>query len=394
MKKFYNKDIMYPNSSQISTKNILDDDIPYDINGHQKIDNTNKQLDELIRIREIQKKQLENRSDSSVYAIQELNPVFANGLSNSDNLECRSNYQHIRKYTWDGYWPFIGTSIDNPRLEISNVYNTFNGVLTQKWANIIETPTINNFVHKNLLNLCVVTGVDKFDFNLHIENQVNSGPPTFFDINPNSTVTPLNLNQYVIIKDPDFSLYGTNVMGIVDYYNSNKSLYNQFIQDVDDTKLCKNLFLSTQLFTIHINQICTNVKLKIYHNTNDGENIFNIKIKSNAHIDVKETIIAVNIIPVSSDDIIDDIFIMRRTIYIGDQYFMTYSTYINDITSAQQIATISDYFTDVRQIPIQLATMILFGANVPLIDLDTIVPSTDHERMLVRLYKDILKKIS
>ena len=71
---------------------------------------------------------------------------------------------------------------------------------------------------------------------------------------------------------------------------------------------------------------------------------------------------------------------------------MTYATYVNDVSAAQQLGLVPGYTSDARQVPLQLASMLLFNPSAPLADLDTIVGTTDNERVFIRLYREILRR--
>lgn len=303
-------------------------------------------------------------------------------------------YTHIN--IWDAYWPLIGSGDTDPGLAIELNYLTFNCMLAKKWNVILQTPHVTFFPLKELFKFCLDTGPSIFDFNLKIENIPNSDSPTIIDINPKSTTYPLLLNQFILIKDinikvPDPGTSPTNIMAVIGYYNTNNLYFNQFNSTTDNFDTVKNLFFSTQFFFVHINQIKDEVKLIISHDTMTGENLFKISIETHSNIEIKETIIPLIIDPISSGDI-SQMVILQRTIYVNGKYFMTYATFKDDISVARQIGIAPDYVTDARQAPLQLATMLLFGAVVPIIDLNSVIGNTDQEKLFIRLYKEILLK--
>jgi len=268
--------------------------------------------------------------------------------------------------------------------------------MIEKWRTILPTPTTSVFPIKDVLKFSLVTGCDNFVFDLKIENIPSTGYPVAVNINPKSTTLPFNLNQFIIIKDPNITVTTlgtspTDILAVIAYYNSNQLNLNQFTHSTDSVESVKNIFMSTQLFCVHINQI-QDVKLTMTHNTSIAENLFKILIETSSKVEVKEILI-----PVIVNHDIDaendlDIVILSRTVYINGKYFMTYATYINDIASAQQLPNITNFLSDLRQSPIQLATMLLFDAKAPLMNLDNVVGMSDHQRMLLRLFREILKK--
>ncbi len=114
-------------------------------------------------------------------------------------------------------------------------------------------------------------------------------------------------------------------------------------------------------------------------------------METDARVEIKETIIPVIFNKEYECDEQPEITILQRTVYINGSYFMTYATYINDIYSACMLGIVPQNTPNICQIPLQLATMLLFGAVAPLPNLDCIIPTTEQERMIIKLYKDILK---
>jgi len=190
----------------------------------------------------------------------------------------------------------------------------------------------------------------------------------------------------MVITDPLTS--PTNVLAAISYYQTNELYLNQFSRTFDSFGTIKNLFLSTQICMIHVNQIKYSVDLSISYNTAVGENLFRIDIDTNHRVEIKECIIPLTIKTSSCCDEHTEISILQRTIYIEGIYFMTYAIYINDVLAATKL----DTDTDPRQVPLQLATMILFAPVIPIINLDIVIPTTEQERMLVKLYKEVLKQ--
>ncbi|XWV25939.1 putative orfan [Tupanvirus soda lake] len=409
----------------------------------QKVIKTTKQLEELLRERESEKNRLENISrqkkifrngefitvsvdsdtDSSTRKklkdistdrnnnyiqpkIQYFNTVKTDshayhdpytipfsGMPSSMPIKEQCGYT----YVWDAYWPFIGSGETDQKLDIEVDYITFNGVMIEKWRTTLPTPTTSIFPIKDVFKFSLVTGCDNFDFDLKLENIPSTGSPVAVNINPKSTTLPFNLNQFIIIKDPNITVTTpgtspTDILAVIAYYNSNQLNLNQFTHSTDSVEPVKNIFMSTQLFCVHINQIQEDIKLTMTHNTSIGENLFKVFIETSSKVEIKETLV-----PVINDQYIDtdndlDIVILSRTVYVNGKYFMTYATYINDIASAQQLPNITNFLSDLRQTPIQLATMLLFDAKTPLANLDNVVGMSDHQRMILRLYREILKK--
>lgn len=335
-----------------------------------------------------------NAPKNDSYVNFETNNIPFNGYGYIyEKIEKHCSYTNI----WDAYWPFIGSGDYNPQLIYELDYVSFNGILIEKWNTNLQTPTATFFPIKDILRLNLHTGCDMFDFDFKFENIPATGNSTVININPKSTILPFHLNQFVLIKDPNIAVTEpgvspSNILAAIGYYNSSEMYLNQFTATTDGFGTTKNLFMSTQLFFIHINQIEKEVNLTISHNTGIGENLFKVHIETNARVEIKEILIPVNVIPLSSGDNPLEITIMQRTIYIDEKYFMTYAHYVNDISNASMIGIVPGYTTDTRQTPLQLATMLLFGAIVPVIDLNTVVATTDHERIFVRLYREILEK--
>lgn len=294
---------------------------------------------------------------------------------------------------WEGYWPFSGSGEIDPGLDYQLNYNSFNNNLLEKWNTSVPTPQTNIFPVKDLFKFSLFTNKCVFDFNYQFQNLPLEGDEAIvLNINPNSVSTPFNSNQFIFIKDPNINVTNpgvspTNVLAVMAYYNSDELYVNQFTNSVDNFDSISNLLISTQVFAMHISQTSDPVDLKVAHSTNTGENLFEIIIETNGKIEIKETII-----PVAIDEPWN-ITILVRTVYINGKYFMTYAVYDNDIAHAIELGDTSlGYTIDSRQVPIQLVTMLLFGATTPIVDLGTTTGLTEHERMLIRLFKDFLQK--
>lgn len=390
MKNIKPIDICISNIKNINTGEELSNNISI-----ESVDMTGKRLEELIRAREVEKnkkemnmsknkhKNISNDKLGDIKNIQINNDIKSRYLS---EVKCSSKKTDYN-YTWDAYWPLIGSGSDNPRLEFILNYITYNGRVGKKWTTTLPTPITDFFPAKELLNININNGSNIFDFNIHFENIPASENSVIIDINPKSTTFPFNLNQYILIKDPNIisDKKNTNIMGVIAQYNTNKIYHNQFTGTFNNINIIKNILFSSQLFFIHINQISEIVNLSIVHNTSIGENLFKILIKTNSKVEIKEIPISMTL---CTDNDSFDVNILQKIIYINEKYFMTYATYINDISSAIKIA---DYINDPGKTPIQLVTMLLFNVNGSMVDLNTIVPNTEHERILTRLYKDILK---
>jgi len=278
-------------------------------------------------------------------------------------------------------------------LEYEVDYITFNGLLIQKWRANVLTPQVTTFPCKDIFKLGLTTDICLFDFNIKFENI--PGPcqdPTILNVNPQSICYPLQLNQYLLIEDPNIvviatpGMQTTDILAAVTYYNSNEAYYNQLTTMTDSFENTKNILMSTQLFFVHINQIREYVRLSISHNTNCGENVFTVCFKTNSKIEIKETLIPVDQDPNNPNT--NDILILQRTIYIEGRYFMTYAVYVCNIKGAIALGTTET--VDQRQIPLQLGAMILFGATLPVPNLNTVVPVTDHQRQYINLFQDVI----
>jgi len=312
--------------------------------------------------------------------------------SESSECECEPLCQYC--YFWDGYWPFMGgPGIEPPSLEYEVDYVTFNGLLIQKWRANVPTPQVMTFSCKDIFKFNLRNDICLFDFNFKFENI--PGPcydPTILNVNPLSTQYPLQLNQFLLIEDPNIvvvttpPMQTTDILAAVSYYNSNEAYYNQLLATTDSFENTKNIIMSTQLFFVHVNQIKEYVRLTISHNTCCGENIFKVCIKTNNKIEIKETLIPVDQDP--SNPNTNDILILQRTIYIEGRYFMTYAVYVCNIKGAIALGTTETL--DQRQIPLQLGAMILFGATLPVPNLNTVVAVTDHQRQYINLFQDVI----
>lgn len=411
------------------------------LESEQKVSKTTRQLEDLLKAREIQKNKLEQLSKQKEILFKEKPSINTNPESipvikkpqtkeldippedehdeNATRIvylnkpknyipECQHDPYTITQqfcppipncdhtYIWDAYWPFIGSGDQDPRLDVELDYITFNGVLIEKWHTSLPTPITTVFPIKDIFKFNLQSGMGYFDFDLRLENIPASGNPTVLNINPKSTTMPFNINQFILIKDPNVSVTTpgtspTDILAVMGYYHSNELYLNQFTQATDSFETNKNIFLSTQLMFIHVSQIKDDIKLSITHNTGIGENLFKVKIETKQKLEIKEVLIPVNINPLTSGDEIMEINISVKTIYINGKYFMTYATYVNDVATAQHLVD-NGYINDTRQTPIQLGTMLLFGEVAPIVNLDTVVGTSDHERVLIKLYREVLKK--
>jgi hypothetical protein len=422
----------------IKTKNSSNHDL--------KVSRTTKQLEELFKIRELQKKKMgkfldDNFKKTSLFEkfspetknydfiprpADNINKDFAdnsNDDANSNTMVSNENLNkkmytdnshisdfsyshdlqqkkyHHYNYLWDAYWPFIGSCDFDPKLDIELDFLTFNGILMEKWTASLPTPPTSFFPLKDIFKFTLITNNDDFDFDIKMENLPANGNPIVINITPNSTVYPFNLNQYIIIKDPNIQVVEpgnsqSDVLALLSYYYSNESYLNQFTQTMDIFDQIKNIFMSTQFFMVHINQVKDFVKLSFAHTTTTGENLFEVNIETDQKVEIKETFIPVIVDPsITINDIgSSDIAILVRTVYVNSKYFMTYATYVNNIIAIQQLLNVSESISDLRQTPIQLATMLLFDAKVPLTNLDNVIAVNDQQRLLIRLFKDVLQK--
>lgn len=373
----------------------------------EKINKTTKNLEILLKKREIQKMRMQtfnnnkhNLSSSSCYD----HPIVF-----CCKNESKSAQKNCYSYIWDAYWPFIGSKPNpdpdtdpntdpdtDPQLDVELNYITFNGTVIQKWKTDLPTPPISFFPIKDLFQLTLETNGCLFDFNLKLENIPNNCDATVININQQSKYYPFNLNQYILIKDPGIIIddnlpITTSVQAVISFYQSTELYLNQFTKAFDSLTMIKNLFFSTQLFVMHINQIKSQVKLSVSHNTTIGENLFKVNIETCAKVEIKEVIIPIVINSLADNDNDNEPAIVQKTVYIDGAYFMTYITYINNVLTASKFGSVPLHTPNAYQIPLQLATMIFFGPTVPIISLDNVVPITDHERMLIRLYKEILQ---
>lgn len=395
MKNIKPLDICVSKIKNLSTSDELSDSMTID-----SIDVTGKRLEELIRTREVEKIKREMEMIPKLHKISsndKTDEIKNTKSVNESNNKCQNEPKHISKktdhiYTWDAFWPLIGSGTDNPRLEFVLNYIGYNGKVGKKWSTVLPTPITDFFPSKELFNLNVKTGINIFDFNIHFENIPASDSSTMIDINPKSTTFPFNINQYILIKDPNVVLNkkNTNIMGVIAEYNTNKIYHNQFTSATNNISVIKNILFSSQLFFMHINQISEVVNLSVFYNTSIGENLFRILIKTNSKVEIKEMPISMTI---CTDIDSFDVTILQKTIFINEKYFMTYATYIDDVSAAIKLTQIPEHMNDPGKTPIQLVTMLLFNVNGSIVDLNTVVPKTGHERMLTRLYKDVLKNL-
>lgn len=363
------------------------------LNGHEdKIDKTTRELETLLKNREIQKTNMKQSNKFKLIS----SDILRNTTQSCDDSRvfcCKNEsiclpkkccYSHV----WDAYWPLMGRCGEDPHLEISVDYVTFNGCLIQKWRTILPTPSTCCFPIKDLFVLKLKTNHCIFDFDIKFENLPNNCEETIINVNQRSCQYPFNLNQYLLIKDPNICSddCSTNINAIIYYYQTNEIYFNQFTKMFDSFGTIKNLFLSTQLFMIHINQIKNDVELSISYNTTIGENLFKVDIETSHRVEIKETLIPVAYDQESIKQC--ELMILQRSVYIDGSYFMTYATYINDVIMANN----PELIPNINQAPIQLATMLLTGAVTPTVDFETYVPITEQERILAKIFREILKK--
>lgn len=425
MNNYMNSNNIFAYRGEAENKNLLDRDT--------KISQTTKQLEELFRIRELQKKKIKNfskeqsreqlhqsrkKSNNNFKNKYEPSPDFSSDFArstainsttidkqvhtNDNTVDVCQHYQHnnrVYSYLWDAYWPFNGSCDNDPKLDVELDYLTFNGVLMEKWSASLPTPATTVFPIKDIFKFTLVTNSDDFDFNIKMENLPSNNNSVVIDINPNSLTFPFNLNQFVLVKDPNIPVTipgesSTDVLAIMAYYNSNEIYLNQFTQTMDLFEPIKNILLSTQIFFVHINQIKDFVKLTIAHGTTTGENLFKVTIETSHLVEIKEVLVPVCFDLLQSKHEINspDVDILMRTVYINGKYFMTCATYINNINIAQQLPNISGIITDLRQTPVQLMTMLLFDPVIPLINLENATVTNDHQRLLVKLFREVLQK--
>jgi len=364
-----------------------------------------KHLEDLIKTREIQKTKLEmlnkqkeffenpnhqpvNDKQTKLEDKDQNENIAIVEVLESDELQITCDKNPNYTALWDAYFPFpFSDSNDSDRrLYFELFYTTFSGILIKKWSTSLSTPPVSVFHNKDIFNLSLLTDNSNFDFNFKFENLQPNSPS--INIGPKSTISPLNPNQFVLIKDPHHSQEST-VSAIIAHYNTTDQYLNQFNGSIDSFDRIKNLFISTQLFFIHINQIKERVKLSLAHDSKLGENLLRVMIETDAKVEIKETLIPVKINADQASDLMVNIVIAKKVVYINGKYFMTYATYINDVYAAVELAGHTN--DNIYQLPLQLAIMLLFEAMVPVIDLDKRAGKTEHERLLIRLCRDILK---
>ena len=318
---------------------------------------------------------------------------------------------------WNAYWPFYGViGASPPSLDFQVNYVAFNGSLMERWKTNMETPYVKTFPVKNLLEFVLTIGNDIckkhdsshsldrhstarsiksgcFDFNFRFENIPEPHEcTTVIDVSPCSHKYPLLLNQFLLIEDPNIvvtipGVSPTNVVGIIGYYSTDELCLNQLTETVDKFNEVKNIFMSSQLFYLHVLEMPDYVKFNLVNNTCLGENAFKVCVETSHNIEVKETLIIV--------EEFQHINILQRTMYINGKYFMTYAVYVDNLVGAIQLGKatpppIPPTIADARAVPLQLVTMLLFGATVPVPNLNTVDVVTSQQQVIVNLYKNIL----
>ncbi len=244
------------------------------------VKNKTKKLELLLQDRERQKLKMKNKDNflKNNFNHKICPNKYVSNSSSDSNISCSKTptekciYAHI----WDAYWPLIGSCADCPQLDISVDYITFNGCLIKKWDAELSTPQTSYFPVKDLFKFVLTNDASVFDFDIKIENIPDECDPTIINIGQKSTSFPFNLNQYLVIKDPNINTNNkfctsSNVQAVISYYQTNDLYLNQFTRMYDSFGTIKNLFLSTQLMVIHINQVKTPVKLLITYNTAIGD---------------------------------------------------------------------------------------------------------------------------
>lgn len=310
----------------------------------------------------------------------------------------------IHHYVWTAYYPFIGSSTSDPQLLTELDYTTFTNLFVTKWSLDIPTPAVTAFPNKVLFDLNIVANKEKFDFNILWQNIPVAGPSTVLDASPKSTMFPFQLNQYVVIRDPGIivttpGVSPTDVLAIHGFYTSSTLGLNEFTEQIDCLGNSKSLFISTQLFFVHISQPICDVRITLVHSTVIGENLFSVTIETDCHVEIVERKICVTastldleLAPiVASSCSMSDIIILEKTVYVNGIYLMTYAFYVDNVTAAIALGQLA---ADQRQVPLQLVDMLLFGAIAPAPDLTTVIASTDAQRAIVNAYQNILLKIS
>ena len=85
-----------------------------------------------------------------------------------------------------------------------------------------------------------------------------------------------------------------------------------------------------------------------------------------------------------------NLYALVKTVYIDEKYFMTYATYVDNVSYAAKLGRSENYLNSPQQISIQLASTLLLDRNLPITDINTINCSSEHQQILVTLMNDIL----
>jgi len=309
-----------------------------------------------------------------------------------DRNKCSCNKCELVECTvchlWDGYWPFIGRDCNESKnIELDAAYLDLTNNLVNKWSSnmLSQQPQGCNepVCGESVCRESVCNEKDLFKLEL---NTSPCGSAITLSLSPDCATHPFQLNQFLVIKNksippPTGPTTPTNILAIIAYYNSQDVLYNELTGGTDTSHSVKNLFFSTQLFFMHIKQIPDYVNLIVSNNASMGDNMFQVCIKTNCKIEIKEKKIAVS----TPDSGPFQVNIFLRTIYINEKYFMTYAIYVDNVAGAISLGT-PTFTTDLRQVPLQLGVMLLFAPTAPLVDLTTVTTTNDQQRELVKAF--------
>lgn len=310
-------------------------------------------------------------------------------------------YHKNINYKWEGYWPLIGSGRNYDSKIIFELYanDDDDNCYKKKWSKILPTPYIHTIFNKTLFNIKLGNTDSTFDFQCNFDNLINSSLMPFIRIGTQTNKYSIELGQYVLMRDNNIFFSSSesdsqsnDVLGIIAYYETHSPSIDQFYKVSYSNKMKKNLLLSSQLFLLHINQIEYAVNLSIAKDFDTKNDSINLRLESPYNIEIKDSIIPIPTSPLSSGEENSFILIMQKIIYVNNEYFMTYASYIENIEGAIEIGILPEYNNNIEQIPIQLAIMLFFDKSIPLVDLDITSPVTEHEKMLSELYKKILKK--
>jgi len=326
-----------------------------------------------------------------------LDKLFNNSCSLNCNPtpNCNNNNCQANPGRWPFYWQYKGTGT-NPSLVIQNVSTLLDGTVTTNWSATLPTPVTTFTPDKRLFSFDIVANCSDLNFEIVFENLPPEGiPSTIITVTPTSTITPLTLDQYILIRNPGAENQppqSSNLVATISRYSTKWQLFDQLTLQEIPSGSVDNLMFTNQLFFFHMNATeRDNALFSLIHTALMGEKLARVDIKSQGQIRIIDTTIEV-----LSNGVSTGTSIIKSTGFVNGQYLFTYATYTRD-SIAITFGNVPQNTTDARQRVLQLAAMIVFNNyNVPVIDLALINPETitnEHQIHLLNLYQNILLEI-